>query len=157
MKTNIYTRLPALILAAGLSCTTLQSTSFASGWFLPLQYPAGEYHKYWAIGLSTPELEQGMKMHTLKDGTHIFAIKAENGAGHVYLWDRISDQYNCPVLASTDPGFKNYTTMNRENFTFLTNVYYQLRGLWGNGGTKEQAALLSKLQGAIAKNGDRIF
>ena len=149
----IRSRIPALFAAAGLCLATLPAASHASGWFLPLQYPAGEYHRDYVIGLGVPKLEQESGMHAMKDGTHIFDFKAPSDTGHIYLWDRISSQYNCPVLASTDAHFAKYTTLNRENSTLLKRVYQQLRDQWGDGSTKEQTALLNKLQAAIAKSG----
>ena len=143
--------------AAGVLLTALPSMAFAGGWFLPTKSPAGEYHKYWAIGLSTPLLEREAGMRTLKDGTHIFSFKAPTTSGRIYLWDRVSREYNGPAVASTDAAFANYTTLDRNNVTFLKNIYGQLREMWGDGSTQTQKLMLQKLQEEIYRNGDRIF
>lgn len=96
-------------------------------------------------------------MQTLKDGTHIFAFRAPTKTGHIYLWDRISKTYNSPAVASTDPSFHEYTTMDLNNMTFVKNIYGQLRGLWGEGDNRAETLLMQKLWGEIARNGNRIF
>lgn len=148
-----------LFLAIGLLLTVFTSCGYGGGWFLPTQLPAGESHRFWAIGLSTPLLEQNTGVRTMKDGTHVFAFTAGNGAGHIYIWDRISPDYNSPAVASTDARFGNYATLDLNNMTFLKNIYSQLHEMWGeNGNTKEQGSLLSKLRTTIMHfNGGRPF
>jgi hypothetical protein len=143
--------------AAGILLATLPCAGLANGWFLPTKLPAGEYHRYWAIGLSTPKLEQYTGTRTLKDGTHVFAFKSPTESGHIYVWDRESHDYNSPAVASTDARFQNYTTMDRNNLTFVKNIYDQLRGMWGEGNTRAQRVMLQKLQEEIDRSGDRIF
>jgi hypothetical protein len=158
MKTKFFSLKPLLV-AAGLLTTALPSTGFCGGWFLPTQMPAGEYHKYWAIGLSVPALEQNTAVTTKDDGTHVFVFDTASGQGHgrIYIWDRISGNYNSPAVASTDPAFREYTTLDLNNLTFLKDVYGQLHEMWSAHPTAQQTALLSKLHTAIAKDGDRMF
>lgn len=152
MKTCLFpAKLGLTTLAvAGMLLSTLPSVSFAGGWFLPTKSPAGEYHKYWAIGLSAPVLERSLDVRTMKDGTHIFGFQNGNGGGHIYIWDRSSSDYNSPAVASTDPSFKTYTTLDGQNLTFLNNVYGQLGELWSSSRTPAQSALMAKLWSAIA-------
>jgi hypothetical protein len=53
-------------------------------------------------------------------------------------------------VASTDPDFRTYATLDDENFIFLKNIYYQLGRLWGRHRSKAQEALMGKLWSAIA-------
>lgn len=152
MKTYFFpakVRLTTLA-AAGILLTTLPSMTFAGGWFLPTKVPAGESHKSWTIGLSAPVLDSSLEVRTLKDGTHIFDFRNGNGGGHIYVWDRISGDYNSPAVASADPTFKTYTTLDGQNLTFLNNIYGQLGELWGSHRSAAQSALMAKLWSARA-------
>lgn len=64
----------------------------------------------------------------------------------VYLWDRVSAQYNGPAVVSASRDFSTYSTLDADNLAFLESTYAQLRVLWNDHPTPSQKRLLNKLR-----------
>lgn len=88
-------------------------------------------------------------MRTLPDRTHVHAIHCSRPEGDIYVWDRISEEYNGPAVASNDPSFAKYSTLDSDNAALLENTYSQLSLIWKANPSKEESELLRKLKHAI--------
>ena len=132
--------------------TSCQPIPGRSGWFRPRILPNGENHRFWAVGLSSRVLERFSSVEQQSDGSRVFIFMASRPVGNIYLWDRISDQYNSPAVASTERSFRTYATLDLENLALLENFERQLRILWPGERTPEQKALLNKLYYAIEES-----
>jgi hypothetical protein len=132
------------------SSTTFQTagSSARSGFFPPLIYPIGERRPYWKAGLGTRRLESISHVRRLDDGSRVYTITCASQPP-LYLWDRISTQYNSPAVASQYSNFWTYATLDIENLAFLENIHTQLLNILPKPHSPEHDKLIRKLSDAI--------
>ncbi|QIF00480.1 hypothetical protein [Roseimicrobium sp. ORNL1] len=140
-------------LMLGLSSCSSTTTPHAeasahSGFFPPLIYPIGERRPYWKAGLGTRRLESVSHVRRLDDGSRVYTITCESQPP-LYLWDRISKQYNSPAVASQYSNFWTYATLDIENLAFLENIHTQLLKILPKPHSPELDKLIRKLSDAI--------
>jgi hypothetical protein len=120
----------------------------SSGFFPPLIYPGGEKRPYWKVGLGTRRLESLGGVRRLSDGSHIYTFTCE-AQPPLYLWDRMSPQYNSPAVASQYSNFWTYATLDLENMAFLENIHTQLVKVLPEPHSADHKKLIRKLSDAI--------
>lgn len=144
----------ACVVMLGLTCCSTTATSTQSGagspsgFFPPLSYPAGERRPYWKAGLGTRRLESLSDVRVLGDGSRIYTFTCRNQPP-LYVWDRISKQYNSPAVASQYSNFWMYATLDIENLAFLENIHTQILKILPEPQSPEHDRLVRKLSDAI--------
>lgn len=128
------------------SCSTTPGSSESGG--SRTTYPAGERRPSWRSGLETRRLESISDVRVLADGSRIYTITCE-AQPPLYLWDRISNQYHSPAVASQYSNFWMYTTLDAKNRRFLENIHAQLQKILPPPRSQEHAKLIQKLSDAI--------
>jgi hypothetical protein len=128
--------------------STQEGASSRSGFFPPLTYPNGERRPYWKVGLGTRRLDSLNDVRVLGDGSRVYTFTCHNQPP-LYVWDRISRQYNSPAVASQHSNFSTYATLDIENLAFLENIHTQLLKLLPEPQTSEHDRLIRKLSDAI--------
>ena len=111
-------------------------------------YPVGEKRPYWSAGLGNRRLESVKEVRRLPDGSCIYTITSESQTP-LYVWDRISPQYNSPAVASQYSNFLSYATLDVDNLAFLENIHRQLLKVLPEPRSKEHSRLIRKLSDAI--------
>jgi hypothetical protein len=128
------------------SCSTTPGT--AQGRDFRTTYPTGERRPSWRAGLETRRLESISDVRVLADGSRIYTITCE-AQPPLYLWDRISNQYHSPAVASQYSNFWMYTALDTKNRPFLENIHAQLQKILPPPRSQAHAKLIQKLSDAI--------